>query len=476
MKALLVCVGVCCVLLAGCGSGDTSSGSDQDGVESTETSESTTPEPSSDYSSATLTYVDDDGWSYLVEPLQLGVTANFGKTIANSPPGMARFTTEIIPKPGFGVDITGNTPGRTAPTRRPYVDVYFPVTDNGSYGNSETFLDSQLRTDGFPECNVGSAPGYYTADGGSNKVYPPELPSKLGLECQFGVETGWITEAGATEDEEETTVDDLLAELKGVKPVIVVTADLGEACFALYFPNGSVSVSQSKYCDLRVNSSETTTTAGSASSTTVAGETGDEAAVLPDPPAGATLTEPTTCPPAGGSAKRVQVFAGPPPDCLQAGAKYTATFDTTEGSFTAKLDSAAAPKAVNNFVVLSRYHYYDGVPFHRTVARFVIQAGDGDGAPWGNNDLGYEFEDELPESSAAYTDYSLVMANAGPNTNGSQFFVVLPDGGQQLQPLFTFFGQVTEGTEVVDTIGALSTPSQEPSKAVIINSVTINET
>ncbi|MEI7886082.1 MAG: peptidylprolyl isomerase [Actinomycetes bacterium] len=223
-------------------------------------------------------------------------------------------------------------------------------------------------------------------------------------------------------------------------------------------------------------SSTTTTTAADASSTTVPGEPSDGAAVLPDPPAGATLTEPTTCPPADGSAERVQVFASPPPNCLQAGAKYTATFDTTEGSFTAKLDSAAAPKAVNNFVVLSRYHYYDGVPFHRIVAGFVIQAGDGDGAPWGNNELGYKFEDELPKSSDAYTDYSLAMANSGPNTNGSQFFVVLPAGGKQLQPLYTFFGQVTEGTEVVDTIGALGTPSQEPSKAVIINSVTINET
>ena len=222
-------------------------------------------------------------------------------------------------------------------------------------------------------------------------------------------------------------------------------------------------------------SSSTTTAAGSASSTTVPGEPSDGAAVLPDPPAGATLTEPTTCPPADGSAERVQVFAGPPPDCLKAGAKYTATFDTTEGSFTAELDSAAAPKAVNNFVVLSRYHYYDGVPFHRIVAGFVIQAGDGDGAPWGNNDLGYEFEDELPDSSDAYTDYSLAMANAGPNTNGSQFFVVLPGGGKQLQPLYTFFGQVTEGTEVVDAIGALSTPSQEPSKAVVIKAITIAE-
>lgn len=220
---------------------------------------------------------------------------------------------------------------------------------------------------------------------------------------------------------------------------------------------------------------ETTIASDSTSSTTVAGDPSQAAADLPEPPTGATLTDPTTCPPADGSAERVQVFAGPPPDCLKKGANYTATFDTTEGSFTAELDSAAAPKTVNNFVVLSRYHYYDGVPFHRIVAGFVIQAGDGDGAPWGNNDLGYEFEDELPKSSDAYADYSLAMANAGPATNGSQFFVVLPGGGKQLQPLYSFFGQVTEGQAVVDQIGALSTPTQEPSKAVLINSVTINE-
>jgi len=223
------------------------------------------------------------------------------------------------------------------------------------------------------------------------------------------------------------------------------------------------------------DASTTTSPSDATSTTTVAGDPSQAAAELPGPPTGATLTEPTTCPPADGSAERVQVFAGPPPDCLNKSASYSATFDTTEGPFTAQLDSTAAPKAVNNFVVLSRYHYYDGVPFHRIVPKFVIQAGDGDGAPWGNNDLGYAFEDELPKSSTSYTDYSLAMANAGPNTNGSQFFVVLPDGGKQLQPLYTFFGQVTEGQSVVDKIGALGTPSQEPSKAVLINSVTINE-
>lgn len=201
-----------------------------------------------------------------------------------------------------------------------------------------------------------------------------------------------------------------------------------------------------------------------------------EAAELPTPPEGITLSTDTECPPQTGSQQRVQKFSGPPPTCIDPDASYTATFSTTEGDFTATLDSQQAPIAVNNFVVLSRYHFYDGVPFHRIVPGFVIQAGDGDGPPWGQNELGYQFEDELPTDSSAYTDHSLAMANAGPGTNGSQFFVVLPGGGAQLQPNYTKFGQVIEGTEVVDEIGTLGTATQEPSKAVLINSVTISET
>ena len=198
------------------------------------------------------------------------------------------------------------------------------------------------------------------------------------------------------------------------------------------------------------------------------------AAELPTPPPGKTLTEPTECPPTDGAAERVQKFAGEPPTCINDAASYTATFDTTEGSFTATLDAKKAPIAVNNFVVLSRFRFYDGVPFHRIITGFVIQGGDGDGPPWGNNDLGYSFKDELPDSSDAYTDYSLAMANSGANTNGSQFFVVLPGGGSKLQPLYTRFGEVTEGRDVIDKIGAMSDGSEQPTKAVVINSVTIN--
>lgn len=228
--------------------------------------------------------------------------------------------------------------------------------------------------------------------------------------------------------------------------------------------------------DETADSTSTSTTAPADGSST---STPGEAAELPAPPEGATLTEPTECPPIDGAAERVQVFAGPPPMCIDPAASYTATFDTSLGSFTAELDASAAPNTVNNFVVLSRYHYYDGVPFHRVVPNFVIQAGDGDGEPWGNNDLGYEFGDELPESSAAYADYSLAMANAGPDTNGSQFFVVLPGGGQQLQPLYSFFGQVTEGQDIVDAIGALGSAGSadgRPVEAVVINTITITET
>lgn len=229
--------------------------------------------------------------------------------------------------------------------------------------------------------------------------------------------------------------------------------------------------------DESADSTSTTAADDGATTTTGPSTTVAQGAPLPAPPEGITLTEATECPPADGAEERVVKFAGPPPECIDPTATYTATFSTSQGDFTATLDTEAAPKAVNNFVVLARYRYYDGVPFHRVVPGFVIQAGDGDGEPWGNNDLGYSIEDELPESAAAYADYALAMANSGPDTNGSQFFVVLPGGGAQLQPLYSKFGQVTEGTDVVDAIGALGTPAAaEPSEVVLIESVTITET
>jgi cyclophilin family peptidyl-prolyl cis-trans isomerase len=199
-----------------------------------------------------------------------------------------------------------------------------------------------------------------------------------------------------------------------------------------------------------------------------------------DSGAGSALEASTTpCPPAEGSPERVAAFGGPPEQCIDPDANsYSATFVTSEGSFTAELDPAAAPGTVNNFVVLARYGYYDDTPIHRVVPDFVIQGGDGDGEPLGSNDLGYTIDDELPASSDAYADYSLAMANAGPNTNGSQFFVVLPGGGARLQPAYSYFGQVTEGTEVVDAIAALGEPGTDgpPTRDVTVETVEVTET
>jgi cyclophilin family peptidyl-prolyl cis-trans isomerase len=129
----------------------------------------------------------------------------------------------------------------------------------------------------------------------------------------------------------------------------------------------------------------------------------------------------TECPEADGSSPQKQQFGGPPPMCIDPTKTYTATMVTSKGSMTIALDPAGAPKTVNNFVVLARYHYYDGVGFHRVIPGFMLQGGDPEGT--GRGGPGYRFEDELPKPGR-YEMGSLAMANAGPNTNGSQFFIV----------------------------------------------------
>ncbi len=169
-------------------------------------------------------------------------------------------------------------------------------------------------------------------------------------------------------------------------------------------------------------------------------------------------------------------FAGPPPPCIDPAATYTATFLDDRGRLHRHARHRQRPpngQQLRRAGSLNRY--YDGVPFHRIVPGFVIQAVTAT-ATRGQQRPGLHIDDELPADPSAYVDYALAMANSGPDTNGSQFFVVLPGGGAQLQALYSKFGQVTEGTAVVDAIGGLGTASQEPSKAVVIESVTITET
>ncbi len=199
------------------------------------------------------------------------------------------------------------------------------------------------------------------------------------------------------------------------------------------------------------------------------------------PPApGATITGDTACPPADGSAARTTTFAKPPPMCIDPAKTYTATINTNKGAFTIQLDAKAAPNTANNFVVLARYHYFDGVPFHRIIPGFVIQGGDAVGPTLGSGGPGYKFNDELPTGSPAYAIGDVAMANSGPNTNGSQFFVITGAQGASLPAQYSKFGKVTSGMDVVNTIAALATqnPSSGPpttTDLVTIQSVTIAE-
>jgi cyclophilin family peptidyl-prolyl cis-trans isomerase len=178
------------------------------------------------------------------------------------------------------------------------------------------------------------------------------------------------------------------------------------------------------------------------------------------------------CPPADGSAPKTQRFDGPPPMCLDLSRRYGAVMATTMGDMTIAFDALAAPRTVNNFVFLARYHYFEGIVFHRIIPGFVLQGGDPTGT--GTGGPGYRFEDELP-APGRYELGSLAMANAGPDTNGSQFFIISGPDGVRLPPQYSLFGKVVAGLDVVQAINAIGTPSGRPKEEVRILSVTVTE-
>jgi cyclophilin family peptidyl-prolyl cis-trans isomerase len=141
------------------------------------------------------------------------------------------------------------------------------------------------------------------------------------------------------------------------------------------------------------------------------------------------------------------------------------------GTIVISLDPINAPKTTNNFVFLALNHYYDGIIFHRIIKGFVCQGGDPQGSGMGGP--GYRFEDELPKPGK-YAIGSLAMANAGPNTNGSQFFIISGQSGCTLPPLYSLFGQVVKGLDVVEKMQNVETDGRDrPRTDVVINSVTI---
>jgi len=151
-------------------------------------------------------------------------------------------------------------------------------------------------------------------------------------------------------------------------------------------------------------------------------------------------------------------WSAPPTMTIDQNKQYTATLTTNKGDIEVEFFPKEAPQTVNNFVCLAEAGYYDNTPFHRIIAGFVIQGGDPTGT--GTGGPGYTFPDE--PVTRPYLPGTLAMANAGPNTNGSQFFIVLADLTGKLPPNYTIFGQVTKGMDVVNAIAQTPTKSSGP--------------
>ena len=155
------------------------------------------------------------------------------------------------------------------------------------------------------------------------------------------------------------------------------------------------------------------------------------------------------------------MYQTPPAMQVSADKKYTETLHTSEGDIVISLNVKEVPQTVNNFVFLGREKFYDGTIFHRTIPGFMIQGGDPTGTGMGGP--GYKFPDE--KFAGTYTRGTVAMANSGPNTNGSQFFIMHQDTA--LPPNYTIFGSVVSGMEVVDKIaGAPTKPGGEGSSPV----------
>jgi cyclophilin family peptidyl-prolyl cis-trans isomerase len=154
-------------------------------------------------------------------------------------------------------------------------------------------------------------------------------------------------------------------------------------------------------------------------------------------------------------------MANPPSHEIDDDTIYSVSIKTDRGTIVADLDPRLAPKTVNNFVSLARRGFYDGLTFHRVEPGFVIQGGDPDGT--GRGGPGYRFEDEPVQGD--YTAGALAMANAGPNTNGSQFFICLSDLTGRLDKNYNLFGHVTSGLDAVQAV----------KKGDVMASVTVSE-
>ena len=217
-----------------------------------------------------------------------------------------------------------------------------------------------------------------------------------------------------------------------------------------------------------------------AAATTAAGAATTAPAQFNDARAGAP-TAPAQVACGGKIPPKVQhpTFSKPPTTKVDPDKTYLATLQTSCGGVTIRLDPKKAPETTANFVFLAGRHFYDSTWFHRIVPGGaagigVIQGGDPEGT--GRGGPGYAMKDELPSSPAAYGKYSVAMANSGPNSGGSQFFIDFQDNSRGLRPDYSVFGEVVEGRDVVDKIAKVPLGGQTgdtPTQAVWIDKVTV---
>ena len=166
-----------------------------------------------------------------------------------------------------------------------------------------------------------------------------------------------------------------------------------------------------------------------------------------------------------------KTYSSPPAMTIDPNKKYSAVFKTERGDFTIELYADKAPRTVNNFVFLARDGFYDGVTFHRVIRNFMAQGGDPTGT--GTGGPGYRFADEFHPALRHNSEGILSMANAGPNTNGSQFFITYGPT-PHLDNHHTVFGKVTQGMEVVRAIQERD-PQSARTPGTKINSIEIIE-
>ncbi len=158
---------------------------------------------------------------------------------------------------------------------------------------------------------------------------------------------------------------------------------------------------------------------------------------------------------------------------IDSSAGYTAKIKTNKGNIVIELFPASAPKTVNNFVFLANEGFYNGIIFHRVIPNFMIQGGDPTGT--GTSGPGYKFEDEIDTKLGFDKPGILAMANSGPNTNGSQFFITTAST-PHLNGNHTIFGKVLEGQDVADTISNVpASGANKPNQPVVIQGIEITK-